>query len=90
MYDRRPLPAVKQLNAHQDVGDGQLQSGELDALACQTVWPGVDPAAFYEGVREFLDAGLSQILHIVGKLEHYWKAHACEYGCAPQDTELAG
>ena len=70
MYDRRPFPAVKQLNAHEHVGDGELQSGELDALARQTGWPCVNPAPLHEGVREFLYVGLSKILHVVGKLEH--------------------
>ena len=51
--------AVEHLDANQHVGDGQLQSGELDALASQAVWPGVNPAALHEGVRQFLYVGLA-------------------------------
>src|SRR5271169_5910125 len=54
MHDGRQLPAVKQLNAHQHVGDGQLQSRKLDALARQAGWSCINPPPLHEGVREFL------------------------------------
>ena len=38
-HDGRPFPAVQQLEADQHVGDGELQSSELDALAGQSFGP---------------------------------------------------
>jgi hypothetical protein len=39
MNDRGPRATVEKLDANENVGDGELQSGKLDALARQTVWP---------------------------------------------------
>ena len=46
-----------------------LQAGKLDALAGETFRPGVNPAPLDERVREFLYVGLSQVLHVVRKLQ---------------------
>ncbi len=90
MHDGRQLPAVQQFNAHQDVGNRELQPGKLDALACQTVGPGVDPSALHEGVGQFLHVGLSHILYVVRKLERYRKPHPCKHWGAPEHAELSG
>src|ERR1035438_6311180 len=89
MYDRRPFPPVKQLNAHEHVGDGELQSGKLNAPARQTGWSCINPPPLHEGVREFLYVGLSQILYVVRKLERDRNAHACEDRCVPEHAELS-
>ena len=90
MNDRGPRAAVEKFDANENVGDGQLQPGKLDALARQTVWPRINPAPFHEGVRQFLYVGISQILNVVRQLQHHRQTHARKDWRAPQHAELSG
>src|SRR5271157_901748 len=83
MDDDGPASSVEHLDADQHVGDSQLQSGKLDALTGESIGTGVNPPSLHEGVRQFLYVGLSQILHVVGELEHDWQAHSRQYRRPP-------
>ena len=72
------------------IGDRKLQPGDFDALAGEPVRPGIDPSPLDEGIREFLDDGLLQLLDAVRQLQHERQAHACQHGRAPEDRKLAG
>src|SRR5262245_7158359 len=64
MHDRRPLPAVEELDADEDVRDRRLETRKLDALPAEASGPGVDRAALKERIGELLDRRLFQVPHV--------------------------
>ena len=89
--DRRPLAAVEHLDAHQHVGDGQLEPGERDARAGETVRSCVSIArrSTIESASSWL-IGSRRVPGAVGELQHDREAHAREDGGAPQHVEASG
>ena len=69
MDDDGPGAAVEELDAHQHVGDGGLQSRKGDALARKAAGSGRDPAPLDQRVRELVDAWILQIPDAIGKLQ---------------------
>jgi hypothetical protein len=88
--DARPLPAVQQRDAHQHVGDAELESDELDAPAGETLGPRVDLAPLDQRIRQLLHAGNGEVPHAVRQLQHDREPHAREHRRAPQHVVATG
>ena len=89
MDDDGPGAAVEELDAHQHVGDGGLQSRKGDALARKTAGSRRDRAPLDQRIRELVDARILQISDVIGKLQRDGQAHAGEHRRAPQHCVLS-
>ena len=78
------------LDAHQDVGDGALQTRELDARAGEAAFARVDRAALEQRIRQLLHGRFGDVAHAVGEPQRDRQAHAGQDRGAPQDVVPAG
>ena len=79
------MGSVARLDPHQHIGDGGLQTHELDALAAQA--PGrSNDTAFHDRVGQLAHVRLHQSADTFGKLQDDGQPHAGRHRRAPHDV----
>lgn len=81
---------ILQLHPCQHIGNGELQSFDLNSLAGHSVCSGINPAAFKQRICELLHYRFSLIPHASGHAQHQRQTLAGQHRGSPQHGELPG
>ena len=89
MNQRRRVRAIARLDPHQHIGDGGLQSHELDTLAAEAARR-ADDLTLDNRVGQLAQPGFDEVARTFGKLQNDGQPHAGQHRRTPDDVVAVG